>query len=83
MPSVATEVWYTTKHMFVSTGARVRRARLAKDMNQFDLGTAAGVQPTLISRIENDHGEPTIATLRKLAQALEVPVGELVGNDDG
>jgi transcriptional regulator with XRE-family HTH domain len=55
----------------------VRRLRLAREWNQTELAYHAGLAPSVISQIENGKRDPTSRTLRKLAKALEVEVGDL------
>jgi len=55
----------------------VRRLRLAREWNQTELAYHAGLAPSVISQIENGKRDPTARTLRKLAKALEVEVGDL------
>jgi transcriptional regulator with XRE-family HTH domain len=48
-------------------------------MTQHELARAAGVDPTAIIRIERGYTEePRISTLRKLAEALDLQIGELI-----
>ena len=55
----------------------LRRLRLAREWNQTELAYHAGLAPSVISQIENGKRDPTARTLRKLAKALEVEVGDL------
>lgn len=57
----------------------LRRLREARGLTQLELSVAAGLTPATVSRLENGHQAPTLVTLHKLAEALEVPVAELVG----
>ena len=59
-------------------GARVREVRHAKEMTQEAVAEAADLHPTFISNVERGHRVPTIVTLLKLAQALDVDAGELL-----
>jgi transcriptional regulator with XRE-family HTH domain len=56
----------------------LRRLREARGLTQLELSVAAGVTPATVSRLENGHQAPTLVTLYKLAEALEVPVADLV-----
>ncbi len=51
-------------------GNSIRDARRTRGMTQTDLATAAAVQQAEISRIERGIGNPTVATLHRLAAAL-------------
>ena len=59
-------------------GERVKAIRLEKNLTQLDLvGRMAGeIDPTNISRIESGRTNPTIFTMYRLAEALEVPVSD-------
>ena len=46
-------------------------------MKQRELAEASGVSEITISRIENDRHEPTLTTIRKLAEGLGVEPEEL------
>src|SRR5215204_4681306 len=55
----------------------VRRLRQEKGWNQTELAFHAGLAPSVISQIENGKRDPSAGTLKKLASALGVSVGEL------
>jgi transcriptional regulator with XRE-family HTH domain len=55
----------------------IRRLRQAREWNQTELAYHAGLAPSVISQIENGKRDPSARTLRKLAEALEVEVGDL------
>lgn len=65
-------------------GKRIREVRLSKNLTQLDLVSKIDgeVDPTNISRIESGRTNPTIFTLHKLAEAMEVSLLELL-NEDG
>lgn len=53
----------------------VRIARAARGVSQRDLATAAGIRPSYLSMIERGaRANPSTATVRKLADALDLPV---------
>ena len=47
-------------------------------MSQADVAKASGVSREYIARLELGQQDPTLGTMRKLAKALKVKVGELV-----
>lgn len=51
-------------------GAQLAAARRARGLTQPDLSALTGIQQAEISRIENGAGNPTAATLLRLADAL-------------
>jgi len=57
---------------------KLKRLRADRQMSQADLAKASGVSREYIARLELDQQDPTLGTMRKLAKALKVPVGELV-----
>lgn len=57
--------------------ANVARLRTAREMTQEQLGWAAGLDQTVISRIEKGERRPNLDTVFRLAQGLEVPPAEL------
>jgi hypothetical protein len=63
---------------------KYRKIRTLKGLSQVDLvGKMEGnIDTTNISRIESGRTNPTLLTLYRLAQALEVPISELVSFDD-
>lgn len=56
---------------------KVRELREGRGWNQTELAFHAGLAPSVISQIENGKRNPSASTLKKLAGALEVGVGEL------
>lgn len=59
-------------------GARIRKLRAAKGFTQEELAGAVGMMRSNISRIEAAKHRPTLETLEKIAQALNVSVAELI-----
>jgi transcriptional regulator with XRE-family HTH domain len=58
-------------------GDRLRELREEKDLSQGDIEKRTGLLRCYISRVENGHTVPSVATLEKFARALEVPVYQL------
>lgn len=63
----------------MSFGERLRNARVSAGMSQSELTRHCGVPKTMLSRYENDHILPSIATLAKLAVALKQSSSALMG----
>lgn len=59
----------------------MRAAREARGWSQVELAERSGVSHSGINSIEKDKGSPTMATLRKLADALGVDVAQLIGSE--
>ena len=55
-------------------GAKLRELREAKNLSQGDIEHRTGLRRAYISRVEHGHNVPTVGTLEKYANALEVPV---------
>ena len=60
-------------------GLAVRKLRIAKDLTQEELGFESGLTRAYISSIELDQKLPSITTIAKVAQALELSLSELMG----
>ena len=60
----------------MSIGTRVMQIRNQKGISQRQLSQRSGIAGSYLSRIENRHLEPRPKTLRKIAEALDVPVAE-------
>jgi len=60
---------------------RIREIRKSKDLTLERLGEKAGISRGMLSRLENNQCSPPIATLSKIAQALEVPIGVFFQED--
>lgn len=66
------------KQVAEAFGQRVRELRLEKGMTQEQLAEAAGLHPTFISNVERGYRVPTIVTLLKLADGLNMLPAALV-----
>jgi XRE family transcriptional regulator, regulator of sulfur utilization len=55
----------------IELGLQFRDARVARGLSQRELSERSGVRQADISRIERGAGNPTEATLQRLASALE------------
>jgi len=62
-----------------SVGGRVRALRLAAGRTAADVAEAAGMARSNFARLEAGTHEPRLATLRRVAGALRVPLDALVG----
>ncbi len=56
----------------------MKRIREEKQMSQGDICRAENFDRAFISNIESGKGNPTLATIEKIAQALGVSSGELL-----
>ena len=64
-------------------GKRIKEMRESKGISQLDLvGKMSGeIDPTNISRIESGRTNPTVFTLFRIAEALEISAKELIDID--
>jgi transcriptional regulator with XRE-family HTH domain len=61
----------------IQIGRTIREVRSQRSMSAKALAAASGVTPAMISQVENGATSPSIATLLRIAGALNVTVGEL------
>ena len=66
----------------MSIGKEMLRVRLERGMTQGEVGRRSNLATSYISRIENNHIQPTMGTLSKLAQALEVPLSSIFRSNE-
>jgi transcriptional regulator with XRE-family HTH domain len=62
-------------------GATLQRLRLARGLTLEDLSRIAGVSKSMLSQIEREKANPTIAITWRLANALGVGIGELLASE--
>lgn len=67
-----------TMEAVVQIGERLRQLREERALRQDELAERAGIGKNTVNRLEKNHTEPHMTTIRKLAQALEVDPAELV-----
>ena len=64
--------------MSAKLGDNMKRIRTRKKMSQGDIARALDVDRGYISNIENGKKNPTLATIKKLADALGISADELL-----
>ena len=62
----------------MNIGTMIKNARQKRGLSQGDLEKRTGLMRCYISRVENGHTVPSIETLSRIAQALELPLTELL-----
>lgn len=67
-----------TDPIYSRLGENLKQIRLRKGMSQGDVASKIGADPAYISGIENGRRNVTLATIDKLANALEVDVDKLI-----
>jgi transcriptional regulator with XRE-family HTH domain len=58
-------------------GHALRRLRESRGMTQRELADAVGLDPATISRIETADRDPKAVTVARIAQQLELDIGDL------
>lgn len=58
-------------------GARIRATRLSKTLTLEDLSEKTGLSKSFLSNVENNRTSPSINSLEKIAQSLEIPISVL------
>jgi len=64
-------------------GERIRAIRETKKLSQGDVEKRSGLLRVYVSRVENGHVAPSLETLEKFAHALEVPLYQLIYEEEG
>lgn len=59
-------------------GVRIKHLREDKGLSLRKLANLSEISPSLMSQIENGKSDPSLTTLRKIAQALDLPVFQLL-----
>lgn len=65
------------KERIIEIGAKIKAFRQSKKMTQLDLSSRCGIEQTNLARIELGKTSPTIKTLFKISEALEIDIKEL------
>ena len=63
----------------MTIGERIKQARKARRMSQKELAEKIGTTPQTICRYEADGRRPKADAMLKIAEALNIPVSELLG----
>lgn len=67
---------YARKAGSMKIGMMIRGYRLQKGMSQGDIEKRTGLLRCYLSRVENGHTVPSLDTLAKIAQALDIPLAQ-------
>ncbi len=63
-------------------GANIKRIRMGKGLKVIDVARKTGLTSSTICQVERARISPTIATLKKIAAALEQPLSEFFGETE-
>ena len=66
------------KELQIAIGKRIRDLRELKNISQVDLAYACNFEKSNLSRIESGRTNPTVFTLFRIAEALEISAKELI-----
>lgn len=66
-------------HLKKLFGTRVRELRSKKELSQEALALASGLDRTYIGSVERGERNISLVNIHKIAQALDVRIGELFG----
>ncbi|MHB1876174.1 MAG: helix-turn-helix domain-containing protein [Streptosporangiaceae bacterium] len=61
----------------VDVGVRLRQVRLARRLTLRDVARAAGISESFLSQLERGRANASVATLRRVAAALGLGIGDL------
>ncbi|MBI4444796.1 MAG: helix-turn-helix transcriptional regulator [Acidobacteria bacterium] len=65
----------------MSLGKRILRVRLDCRRTQAEISQLTGIAVSYLSRLENNWINPSVGTLKKIAEALEVPISAFFDNE--
>lgn len=65
-----------------SVSDQIKQCREALQMTKSELADKAGLTPAAITQFESGDREPSLESLKKLADALEISVNYLIGRSD-
>ena len=66
----------------MNVGERVREARLRRKMTVAGLAQASHLTKGFISQLESGRSNPSLASLGRISQALDIPLSRLISHDD-
>jgi len=66
----------------MQVGKRVREIRLKRKMTVAGLAEASHLTKGFISQVESGRSNPSLASLGRISQALDVPLSRLISSDD-
>ena len=67
---------------FANIADKIKTARTNKGLSQKEIAITIGIDQAQYSRIESGKVEPTLSSLEKIAEALEVRVVEFFNDDE-
>ena len=67
----------------MNLGESIRRIRLEKGLSQGEMQKRTGILRSYLSRVENGHTVPSLATLQRLASAMGVALADFFADEVG
>ena len=67
----------TSSNLKIGLGEAIKKARSVLGISQEELAKRSGLHRTYVSDIERGARNPTVGSIQKIAQALQVPVAKL------
>jgi transcriptional regulator with XRE-family HTH domain len=65
----------------IKIGTTIRAYRLQNGLSQGDIEKKTGLLRCYLSRVENGHTVPSLDTLSKIAQALDLPISQFFADE--
>ncbi len=66
----------------INIGARLKAARIARQLSQRELARKSGVTNGLISQIEQNHSSPSVSSLKRILDAIPLSMAEFFAPED-
>lgn len=66
----------------IAFGAHIRHLRHQRGLSQEEVAHSAGIHVTYLSGIERGRRNPSLRNIRRIAQAIGVPLSELFAFED-
>jgi transcriptional regulator with XRE-family HTH domain len=63
-------------------GVKLKHARLMRGLRLRDVAARADCSESLVSKVENDRANPSLSTLHRIANALDINIGQLFALPD-
>lgn len=82
-------MWYPVREVIsmseltLRLGKRIKQLRVMRDMTQEQLAEASNVSISFLGNVERGSKNPTVETIYKIANALDVTMSELLSFDTG
>ena len=73
----------TGDELAMNIGETIRNFRLQKNMSQGDIEKRTGLLRCYLSRVENGHTVPSLDTLAKIAQSMDLPLARFFHESAG